>query len=308
MQNLLKAAGAKFLIGYVLLYAAALWYLSRQPSFELSEALGVLVVVGILLSSLALLFTRKAEPMPLPVKSAGRELAVLLLWLAPISAYLVWGAGALRSAVPNEPAQSVVIALVKLALLVAMPAAILMRAWGYRMGELASVGMRWKQLKPALWMSLAVLVMQGVVGRGLRDLGQAQVPGWLAAIAAPLAFAWLLIEVGLVEEFFFRVLLQTRLARLCGSELGGILAASALFGLVHAPGLYLRTSTTLEALGPSPSLATALAYSLVVTSVAGIFLGVLWARTRNFAVLVIVHAAADLIPNLLPFIKAWHLH
>jgi len=218
------------------------------------------------------------------------------------------GAGALRSAVPEEPAQSVVIAVVKLTLFVAIPAALLTRGWGYRVGELSPVGMRWKALKPALWMSLAVLVMQTVLGRGLRDLGHAQVPAWLAAIAAPLAFAWLLLEVGLVEEFFFRVLLQTRLARVCGSELGGILAAATLFGLVHAPGFYLRTSATLEALGPSPSLATAVAYSLVVTSVAGIFLGVLWARTRNLAVLVIVHAAADLIPNLLPFLKAWSLH
>lgn len=308
MQNLLKAAGTKFLIGYVLLYAAALWHLSRQPSFELGEALAVLLIVGILLSSLALLFTRKAELLPLTVSSAGLELVALLLWLLPVCAYLVWGADALRSAVPNEPAQSVVITLVKLAMLVAMPAALLMRAWGYRPGELAPVGMRWKQLKPALWMSLAVLVMQGVVGRGLRDLGQAQVPVWLAAIAAPLAFAWLLLEVGLVEEFFFRVLLQTRLERICGSQLGGLLATSALFGLVHAPGFYLRASVTLEALGPSPSLATAIAYSLVITSVAGIFLGVLWARTRNLAVVVIVHAAADLIPNLLPFLKAWRLH
>ena len=308
MRTLLKAVGNRFLIAYVLTYAVALWHLSRQPGFELGEALAVLVIVGILLSSLAWLFTRKAEPLPLTVKSPGKELVVLFLWMAPICAYLVWGAGVLRSAVPEEPAQSLVILVVKLALFVALPAALLLRGWGYRVGELASVGMRWQQLKPALWMSLAVLVMQGVVGRGLRDLGQAQVPGWLAAVAAPLAFSWLLLEVGLVEEFFFRVLLQTRLARLCGSELGGILAASTLFGLLHAPGFYLRTSSTLEALGPSPSLATALAYSLVVTSVAGIFLGVLWARTRNLAVVVIVHAAADLIPNLLPFLKAWHLH
>ena len=228
--------------------------------------------------------------------------------MAPICAYLVWGAGALRGALPEEPLQSVAIAVAKLALFVVLPAALLMRNWGYRVGELASAGLRWRQLKPALWMSLAVLVMQGVVGRGLRDLGHAQVPAWLAAIAAPLAFAWLVLEVGLVEEFFLRALLQTRLARLCGSELGGILAASTLFGLIHAPGFYLRTSTTMEALGPSPSLATALAYSLVVTSVAGIFLGVLWARTRNLAVPIIVHAAADLIPNLLPFLKVWHMH
>ena len=43
----------------------------------------------------------------------------------------------------------------------------------------------------------------------------------------------------------------------------------------------------------------AIGYSIVITSVAGFFLGVLWARTRNFLVLVLVHAAADLLPNTL---------
>ncbi|MGH9670093.1 MAG: hypothetical protein ACRD3A_08285 [Terriglobales bacterium] len=160
MRTLLKAASNKFLIAYVLIYAVALWHLRRQPGFELGEALAVLVIVGILLSSLALLFTRKAEPLPLEVKSPGKELAVLILWMAPICAYLVWGAGALRGAVPEEPALSVVIAVVKLALFVVLPAALLLWGWSYRVGELASVGMRWQRLQPALWMSLAVLVMQ----------------------------------------------------------------------------------------------------------------------------------------------------
>jgi membrane protease YdiL (CAAX protease family) len=119
---------------------------------------------------------------------------------------------------------------------------------------------------------------------------------------------WLALEVGLVEEFFFRALLQTRLARLTGSELSGVIAASVLFGLVHVPGLYLRTAATQEALAASPSLASALAYSILITSVAGFFLGILWARTRNLAVVVVVHAAGDLIPNLLPFLRAWHLY
>jgi membrane protease YdiL (CAAX protease family) len=51
----------------------------------------------------------------------------------------------------------------------------------------------------------------------------------------------------------------------------------------------------------------AIGYSIVITSVAGFFLGVLWARTRNFLVLVLVHAAADLLPNMLPTLRAFHL-
>lgn len=307
MQTLVEALHNKVLLAYVAIYAAALWQMSRQPDFEPAEAIAILAIVGVLFSLLALLFTRKVEALPLAVKSPGVELAVLLLWMVPLAAFLVWGLGTLRSSFPNEPAQFLAIAAAKLAMVVVIPGLLLLRGWHYQVGELAPVGVRWKQIKPALWMSLAGLLMQGVLGRGLRDLSQAQVPMGMAVVAVPLALVWLALEVGLVEEFFFRVLLQTRLAHVFGSELSGIIAASALFGLVHAPGLYLRTAVTGEALGASPSLATALAYSIVITSVSGIFLGVLWSRTRNLAVVVIVHAAGDLIPNLLPFLKTWNL-
>lgn len=56
-----------------------------------------------------------------------------------------------------------------------------------------------------------------------------------------------------------------------------------------------------------PSLLMAVGYSIVITSVAGFFLGVLWARTRNFLVLILVHAAADLLPNALPTLRVFHI-
>jgi len=51
----------------------------------------------------------------------------------------------------------------------------------------------------------------------------------------------------------------------------------------------------------------AVGYSIVMTSLAGLFVGVLWLRTRNFAVVVLVHAAGDLLPNLVPWIRTFHL-
>jgi membrane protease YdiL (CAAX protease family) len=123
----------------------------------------------------------------------------------------------------------------------------------------------------------------------------------------PLVFRWLVLEVGVVEEFFFRVLLQSRLSAAMRSELGGIVVMSLIFGLVHAPGLYLRTSATQEGLASHPSLLMAVGYSIVITSVAGFFLGVLWWRTRNFLVLILVHAATDLLPNTLPTLRAFHI-
>jgi len=169
------------------------------------------------------------------------------------------------------------------------------------------VSLQWPAIKPALWMALAALVMQSILGRGLRDIRDAHLPAAILAVATPLCFVWLVVEVGVVEEFFFRVLLQERLAERLRSSWGGIVVAALLFGLVHAPGLYFRPSATQEAIGSHPSLLLAIGYSIVLTSLAGIFLGVLWSRTKNLAVVVIAHAATDLLPNLVPWIKAFHL-
>jgi membrane protease YdiL (CAAX protease family) len=149
--------------------------------------------------------------------------------------------------------------------------------------------------------------MQMVLGRGLHDLREAHLPVWLLLAITPLCFFWLCIEVGVVEEFFFRVLLQEHLASVMRSSWGGLVLSALLFGLVHAPGFYLRPAATQELLGPHPSLFMAVGYSIVLTSLAGLFLGVLWMRTKNFAVIVIVHAAGDLLPNLLPWARSFHL-
>lgn len=109
----------------------------------------------------------------------------------------------------------------------------------------------------------------------------------------------------LIEEFFFRCLLQSRLSTVLRCQAGDIVLASLLFGIAHAPGLYLRPGRTQEAVGAHKSWLMALGYSVVITSVAGVFLGVLWARTRNLILVVTVHAAGDWLPNLVPTIKNW---
>jgi membrane protease YdiL (CAAX protease family) len=207
----------------------------------------------------------------------------------------------------TEPLHLIVLLGVKLATAVGFPAAIMLALGHYRIAELVPISLKGRELRPALWMSWAALLMQSTLGRGLHDIRGAHLPVWVLAVATPLSFAWLIVEVGVVEEFFFRVLLQERLAAVLRSPWGGLVVAAVLFGLAHAPGLYLRTAATGEALGSHPSLLMAVGYSIVMTSLAGLFMGVLWMRTKNFAVLVIVHAAGDLLPNLVPWVKAFHL-
>jgi membrane protease YdiL (CAAX protease family) len=156
-------------------------------------------------------------------------------------------------------------------------------------------------------MAFILLVFQSVAGRGLKDITEAKVSGDTLLFGMPFVFLWLMLEVGVVEEFFFRALLQSRLSAALRSELGAIVIMSLLFGLIHAPGLYLRTGATQEGLSANPTLFMAVGYSIVITSVAGFFLGVLWARTRNLLLLILVHAAADLLPNTLPTLRAFHI-
>jgi membrane protease YdiL (CAAX protease family) len=295
-----------YVVAYFALWAAALVLLRTFEGFETSEALAALVILGVVFPVLAMLATRRVSALPHVVRQPRTETVVLVMYLVVIAWVIVSGFGRVAR-FRTEPLHSVILLSVKLTAFVAFPTAIGLALGDYRMAELMPISLRWRELRPALLMSLAALLMQSFLGRGLHDIREARLPVWVLAVATPLSFAWLMIEVGVVEEFFFRVLLQERLAAVLRSPWGGLVVAALLFGLVHAPGFYLRPAATQEALGAHPSLFMAVGYSIVLTSLAGLFLGVLWMRTKNFAVLVIVHAAGDLLPNLVPWVKAFHL-
>jgi membrane protease YdiL (CAAX protease family) len=291
---------------YFVLWVTVFMLLRTFEGFEASEALAALVILGVIFPALALLATRRVPVLPYVVRQPGIETVILVMYLGVIAWVLVSGFSRVAQ-ITSEPLHSVVLLSVKLITVVVVPAALMLALGHYRIAELVPISLKWRELRPALWMSLAALLMQSFLGRGLHDIREAHLPVWVLAVATPLSFIWLMIEVGVVEELFFRVLLQERLAAVLRSPWGGLVVAAVLFGLAHAPGLYLRTGATLEALGSHPSLLMAVGYSIVLPSLAGLFQGVLWMRTKNFAVLVIVHAAGDLLPNLVPWVRAFHL-
>jgi len=292
-----------FLLAYAVVYSALLFSLHRFEGFGLSEPLLVLGLIGLGFSALAWWVTRNSVPLPVAVKQPARETILLLIYVMPLVAYLTWGRNALGLSAIPEPRQSVVILVIKLLLGVAIPAAVLVLACGYRCRELFVFQGASRHIWPALWMSLAIVAFQCVAGRGLGEIRHSGLTPLTLIVGAPLIYLFLLLEVGLVEEFFFRVLLQSRLSAWLQSAVGGIVGMALLFGLMHAPGMYYRSAATQEALGPHPSWLMAIGYSVVITSVTGFFLGVLWMRTRNLPLLMAVHAAGDLVPNLVPMLK-----
>ncbi len=110
----------------------------------------------------------------------------------------------------------------------------------------------------------------------------------------PLALVLLLLTAGLTEEFFFRGVLQTRLAALLRSNVLAILVVSVLFGLYHLPYAYLNPHW------PSAGdLGAAFQAAMVNGMLGGVVLGAVYVFARgNLLAPVIVHALIDLFPAM----------
>lgn len=288
---------------YAALYALCLTALWRREGLDPVEPLVVLVTIGIGFSALAWWTTRGLLPRPATVRVPRREGPAILAYLALLTVFITWGLPAVRSlAAPGWPAECLVLAA-KLVTFIALPVWLWQRLFGYSLATL--LGLRdglaghWR---PTLVMVGAIVLFQAVVGRARAELPGLH-PTGLTALAFVGGFAWLVIDVGAVEEVPFRALLQRRLAAWLDSDLFALVAMAVLFGLAHAPGLYLRPQLTGEAVGVHPSLLLAAGYSIVYTSVGGLYLGVLWLRTRNLWVVALVHAAQDWLPTVLDSLR-----
>lgn len=158
-----------------------------------------------------------------------------------------------------------------------------------------------------LSMFAVLFTFQFFLGNGASPIRNGLISDSQLFIGLPLLYIWLVLEVGLVEEFFFRGLIQSRLTILTKSELGGIFLSGLFFGLAHAPGLYLRGAGTLDNLGLNPSLFASIGYCILVLSVAGFFLSTIWSRTKNLWLVIAIHAFVDLLPGLAEFINTWNI-
>ncbi len=299
--------GWYFLLAYLFLWSAMLVVLHKRASASLADPLMIFVIVGGIFSLLAWLLTLRQTPLPFSVKSPGGESLFLLLYLPFVTAFLAVGLSGLNVHVTLEPQLEIAKDLSKQIVFVLFPAAFVVGIWKYTLPELIPSSLKVRRDRLTLLAMSAILIgFQFIFGRGVAAVHDLHASGGKLAAGVLFSFLWLSLDAGVVEEFFFRVLLQSRVAALCKSELAGIVLMAVVFGLAHAPGLYLRPAAMQESLTGPPSLFSAVAYSIVYTSAAGIFLGVLWARTRNFLLVVLVHGVTDLVPNLDIFQKFWH--
>lgn len=285
----------------VVAYAASLAVLLRAPDADLVEPLFLLASLGLAFPALAWVLTRRPRATTPSLSPPPSRLGGPLLYLALFSVLVLgWGFGAIAAQWPGEPAQSIAKTLVKLATMVALPALLFLRD-DRRRPRFA--GARLWMIFAA--MAIALLAFQAMFGRGLITLRELAPDVATLAWAIPLCWLWQVLEAGLCEEVLFRRVVQQRLADATGSTTAAVLWASLLFGLSHAPGLYLRGAHLMEGVATATPL-WAVAYSIAIIAPAGVVFGVLWARTRSLWLVVLLHGTMDLLPQLAPFIRAWH--
>ena len=287
---------------YLVIYLGFLWLLHAREGLSVAEPLMILAIIGGGFTLAAWLLCLRVPARDWLVREPRTEsLAMVALWFA-VTMFVTWGLPSLRAAGGVAGEASVLAG--KLAVFVFVPVALFGWLWRYRPGELLQWPPDYRgQWLPLLGVSVLLVAFQLVAGRAPRDLAALDPSLAQVALVLPVAALWLVLEVGLVEEFFFRALLQSRLAAWTRSPATAIVITALLFGLMHSPGLYLRPEITGEAVGAAPSLLHAVGYSVLITSTTGFFLGVLWHRTRNLWLLAIVHAVNDLVPGLDDFIR-----
>lgn len=304
----------QYFIAYVVLYMATLILLVTKEDMAMEEVTALLLIIGLLFCSVAYFLTRSATPIFTDKSTQQREwilLSLLVLYFVGFITYYKELIDLLPLNMAAHPQlEEVAKALMKLIFMCIIP------LLGYRaiyQFSLSDWGLtvktkdlfNRKSLLTLFIFMLIILLFQYVAGNGAKPIREGLLSTRQLAIGLPLCFIWLILEVGLVEEFFFRSLLQSRLSQLLKSQIGGIMVSALIFGLAHAPGIYLRGGGTIANLGADPSLLMSIGYSIVTLSVAGFFLSIIWAKTKNFWLIVAIHAMVDLLPQLSGFVELW---
>lgn len=162
---------------------------------------------------------------------------------------------------------------------------------------LGSVGLARSRLTRGLGPAIvvgAVLQLIQLANRHQRAaLGEIIASGEIVYLL-PLAIVLLLVTAAFAEEFFFRGVLQTRLAALCRSSLWAVLITSVVFALYHFPYTYFDPGWP-SAGNPADALGLALMNGIP----GGLILGWVFVRAQgNLVAPIITHALIDVIPAM----------
>jgi len=287
---------------------ALLWVISTGYLFLTQGDWGTgimsLLIFGIALSGLAWFLTRGADVPETPVLRPFRELGAVTIYLLLYTfVFLLWGLSFLKEQIEPGKIQDFAVLASKLVVHVGFPALLLVLL-GAKIGPLFDPGLRGRRFgRTLLVMGPIFIGLLMVISPSLKNISETGATSSTLLWAIPLTYVWLLLEVGLCEEFLFRAVLQTRLTAVFRSYWSGIFITSIVFALVHVPGLYLRGDV--ETFGASVDLWQVIAYTIAVLSPISVLFGIVWARTRSLLLVVMLHASVDLLPSLAETIVTW---
>ena len=143
----------------------------------------------------------------------------------------------------------------------------------------ASIGLAKGNLTNGLlWsaaLGLGLGLLQLLLSRHSQKIWELIVSG-KAFILFPITLLLMFLTAGFTEEFFFRGVLQTRLAAWLGSKFWAVIIASILFGVYHLPYAYLNPNWPSHGHWPQ-AFSAALGQAVPI----GLILGTLYVRTKN---------------------------
>ena len=299
-------AAAVWAVFYAIIWGGSVWVLSNAGGENAAEALSIAPIFAIIGPLLAWGLTAigKRETAPVAVARPSVEAwAVIGYLVAYAGLFLGWGLTAVREWFPNEPDRELAISALKILAHLVLPAGLLI-ALGGKIGPL----LRAHAGRLSFWLPLLVLggALMGllcVVSPSLRNIAELNLTSAEWLWAGPGTFIWLVLAVGLCEEFLFRAVLLSRLTAWLKSATGAVVIGAILFGLAHAPGLWLRADP--ETFGHFHNPLFVLAYCVAVLSPTGIFFGILWQRTKSLWLLVLLHVCVDFLPNIPDFVHSF---
>lgn len=310
MLQLLKN---RYFIFFAILYFACIALLNLQFGLSLPDLVIVLSVFGLAFPCIAWQLV-KTFPPAINYRPAFKNewiiiagLIIFFVW------YVTYGSDLINKLLPHNITgaawkNSLAVLIKKLLLFVCIPF-IVYKVAGFSVSDFGFSGkekLLFSKYTVLLFviLSIPIILYQYFLSGGARPVRDGAFSFQQLLIGLPLLFAWLIIEVGLIEEFFFRALLQSRITALMKSPVAGIIISGLIFGLAHAPGLFLRGAES-EGINEQLPFIFWAAYTISAMSLAGIFLGIIWYRTRNIYLIMALHAMVDLLPNFDDFMKTW---
>lgn len=291
---------------FLLSLGLAVW---RRKTFPLGETLMVSLIIGLGFTALVYWIAPRPGTVPVPQGVKASQVIFTVAYLFITAALLIRGAPVPKSWQEKPFKKKFATLAFKLVVFVLVPLAALRLIWRTGWADLGfSAGKVLPQLGAA---ALLILVFGGfnlLAGGAAAPIRKGQFTLRQAAAGMSLAFLWNVLEVGVVEEFYFRAFLQGRLTSFFQSPAAGIAAASLLFGLAHAPGIYLRRGDRHGPLGEHPALIDAILYTILGLSPTGWFTGLLYWRCQSLLAPILVHAAVDAVAHAAEFLEDLGIH